>query len=401
MKSSFFFAIFFASIQFFAQTTSRPTNWFNLYHGNDTVFGVGTEKSYNELLKSVKANSVIVAVLDCGVDFYHEDLKDNMWVNPLEIPDNGIDDDKNGYIDDIHGWNFIGGTDGNNVEFDNLEMTRLLRKLKPLYEKADPENFKTKEQKNEYQLFLKITAEYNSSLEINSVNYNNLKDLNSRLSELNQIVKSKLNIDTIYLKDLQNYTPLNASEIKSKMDAMRFLKTGAASNLELLVLAIREAFDFYKSNVEYFLNLNYDPRPIVGDNYADSYEKYYGNPDCKGPDSFHGTHVAGIIAAKRNNGIGIDGITDNAKIMAIRCVPNGDERDKDVANAIRYAVDNGAKIINMSFGKKYAWDRKVVEDAIRYAESNDVLLVHGAGNDHLNVDSNLYFPTENYIRKGK
>jgi len=389
------------ALAFLGQTGSRPDNWFNLSPDRDSVFGVGTEKSYNELLGSKRPSTVIVAVLDCGVDYSHEDLKDVMWTNPGEIPANGIDDDKNGYIDDIHGWNFIGGKDGKNVEFDNLEMTRLYRKLKPLYETADPKKLKDKNQKKEYSFFLKVKADYYTNLQTYSGNYTPLKDMSSRFTLLNQSVKTQLKIDTVTLTDLQKYTSSNASDMKTKLEAMRFLKSGAAANLSDLINGVNEAFDFYKSYMEYFLNLEYDPRAIVGDDYSNSYERYYGNADCKGPDSFHGTHVAGIIAGKRNNGIGMNGIADNVRIMAVRCVPSGDERDKDVASAIWYAVENGAQIINMSFGKKYTWDKKAVDKAIQYAESKGVLLIHGAGNDHMNCDTVPHYPNRKYLEKGK
>jgi subtilisin family serine protease len=84
--------------------------------------------------------------------------------------------------------------------------------------------------------------------------------------------------------------------------------------------------------------------------------------------------------------------------MALRTVPSGDERDKDVANAIYYAVDNGASVINMSFGKSYSPDRQIVEKAIRYAEKKDVLIVHAAGNDAENKDVIMNYPTRQFIR---
>ena len=169
-----------------------------------------------------------------------------------------------------------------------------------------------------------------------------------------------------------------------------------AKTLDEALENLNEGFETYRSYVECGLNLNFDPRSIVGDDYANSNDKFYGNSDCNGPDSFHGTHVSGIIAASRKNGIGMDGVASDVKIMAIRCVPNGDERDKDIANGIRYAVDNGAKIINMSFGKKYSWDKKVVDDAVKYAESKGVLLMHAAGNANTNIDEVVHYPCKKY-----
>jgi len=148
--------------------------------------------------------------------------------------------------------------------------------------------------------------------------------------------------------------------------------------------------------VDYQLNLEFDPRSIVGDNYNNPEEHYYGAADVTGPGADHGTHVAGIIGAARNNSIGINGIADNVLLMSVRAVPNGDERDKDVANAIRYAADNGAKVINMSFGKPYSPNKKVVDEAVKYAMSKDVLLIHAAGNDGQNLDSTIFYPNRDY-----
>ncbi len=324
-----------------------------------------------------------------------------MWANPGEIPNNQIDDDHNGYIDDVHGWNFIGGKDGRNVEYDNLEMTRLLRKLKPIYENFNSIDIKDKNQQLEYELYQKVKSDYEINYEKYAVNYSQLKEMVTRFSELNTQCKTQLKKDTIGLIELQAFVSSNTSEMKVRAEGIRFLKSGSFENLEILITGLKEAFDFYKTFIEYSLNLDFDPRSIVGDDYSNSNERYYGNPDCKGPDSFHGTHVSGIIAGKRNNGIGIDGIANNVKIMALRCVPNGDERDKDIANAIFYAVENGAKILNMSFGKKYSWDKKIVDDAIKYAESKDVLIIHAAGNDHANTDSVTYFPCKKFEDKGE
>src|ERR1043165_631418 len=152
MKKIMIIASLFFAFTAMAQETKRPDNWFNLDHAKDNVNGVSTEKTYEELLKDRKSTTVIVGVLDSGVDYMHEDLKDVMWTNPGEIPGNGIDDDKNGYIDDIHGWNFIGGKDGKNVEKDNLEVTRLYRFYKPKYEGKTEKDLTTKQEKKELEL---------------------------------------------------------------------------------------------------------------------------------------------------------------------------------------------------------------------------------------------------------
>lgn len=172
---------------------------------------------------------------------------------------------------------------------------------------------------------------------------------------------------------------------------------GDDADLEEYLKELKEAVDYYGVIVNYGYNENFDSREIVGDNINNSQERNYGNNDVEGPDPDHGTHVAGIIAADRKNNLGIKGIADNVKIMVVRAVPNGDERDKDVANAIIYAVDNGAKIINMSFGKSFSPQKEAVDKAVRYAEQKGVLLVHAAGNDSEDIDVNKNYPSKFYL----
>lgn len=175
---------------------------------------------------------------------------------------------------------------------------------------------------------------------------------------------------------------------------------GNGGNLAEVEKQLEGAVEYFSGQYEYGNNPDFDPRSIVGDNYEDSSERYYGNNDVKGPDASHGTHVAGIIAAVRSNELGVKGVADNVRIMSVRAVPDGDERDKDVANAIMYAVDNGATVINMSFGKGYAWDKGVVDKAVKYAQKNDVLMVHAAGNSSQDNDNTANFPNDEYAKKG-
>ena len=382
-----------------AQTAKRPDNWFNLDPTTDKVNGVSTEKTYKELLKDKKSTTIVVGVIDSGVDFNHEDLKSVMWTNPGEIPGNGIDDDKNGYVDDIHGWNFIGGKDGKNVNDDNLEMTRLMRKLKPKYDGKSEADFKTKEEKAEFALYLQVKDDYTKTKEKFETSYNGYKTFYDAVVKLNNSVKTQLNTEKVTAAELEKYTATSSEESKMKDRFMNRLKAGGS--LDDIIESVKEGVDYFYSFVAYGLNMDFDPRSIVGDDYNNPNDRYYGNNDCNGPDSFHGTHVAGIIAAARGNGVGMDGIAADVKIMAIRCVPAGDERDKDVANAIRYAVDNGCKIINMSFGKKYSWDKKAVDEAVKYAESKGVLLIHAAGNDNLDIDVVTHYPCKKFADKGE
>lgn len=372
-----------------------PNNWFNLDPVTDKYSGVSTEKTYNELLKGKKSQTVVVAVIDGGVDLTHEDLKGNAWINAKEIAGNGIDDDKNGYIDDLNGWDFIGGKDGD-VDHDNLEITRIYRDLKMKYENANPATLPEADKK-EYEKYLVIKKSFESRLD------DSKKQL-ALYSSMNDNVKSVVSAigkDSITLEDVRNYTPSD-SNTNAKLGKLILLGMIASGySVKDLTEQLDEAVKQFQGNIDYSYNLDFDPRNIVGDNYKDVTEKFYGNNDIKGPDGLHGTHVGGIIGAVRGNGIGMDGVADNVKIMGVRVVPDGDERDKDVANGILYAVDNGAKVINMSFGKSYGTNKKAVDDAVKYAAKHDVLLVHAAGNDSKNNDKSDNFPNDTYIDGGK
>lgn len=371
--------------------SKRPDNWFNLDPMKDNVNGVSTEKTYEELLKGKKSTTVIVGVLDSGVDYKHEDLKDVMWTNPGEIAGNGIDDDKNGYIDDIHGWNFMGNKEGKNVEKDNLELTRVYKSLKAKYDGKSEKDFTSKDDKKEFKYFQKVKADYDKELAQAEANSNQYKFIRDAVSGVLEKIKKEKGIEKVGLDDLKSFEAKEQKDKQGKMIAVSQAAAGMAP--DDLVHELDEAL---KSMDGTRLDLDFDGRSLVGDNYNDITEKYYGNGDCKGPGAFHGTHVAGIIGATRKNNIGIDGVADNVRIMSVRCVPDGDERDKDVANAIRYAVDNGAKIINMSFGKKYSPGKAAVDEAVKYAESKGVLLIHAAGNAADDIDEIIHYPSKKF-----
>jgi subtilisin family serine protease len=352
---------------------SAPDNWFNLDYKTDKVPGVSTEKAYNELLQGKTPSTVVVAVIDGGTEPDHEDLKDVIWVNEKEIPGNGIDDDNNGYIDDVHGWNFIGGKDGRNVGPDNLEVTRFYGAYRAMFEGKEDGDIPAQQQAL-YQQWRKAFLEMSKSRE-------QYKPLEEGMGEINKFfadVEAQAGGNTVTSEHVK------AVEVKGMAN---FLQNALAKALEggksydTLKAAMMGRFDEIMKPLKFHYNPDLNTREIVGDNYEDGNERNYGNNDVEGPDGGHGTHVAGIIGAVRNNGTGMNGVSNAVRLMVVRVVPDGDERDKDVANGIRYAVDNGAKVINMSFGKGWSYNKKLVDDAIRYAESKDVLLVHAAGND--------------------
>lgn len=371
-----------------------PENWYNLDLTKNGYFGISTEKAYTELLNNKKsAERVIVAVIDGGIDTNHPDLQNVLWVNEREIPGNGIDDDGNGYIDDVHGWNFIGSKKGN-LEFDNLELIRLYRIYYPKYKSTTKLSPLDSAQKVEYALFNRIQADFGKRYQDASETFSILLAINNFLDSV-----AKINDKAVpTYDDVEHYKALDEMEEQIK----NIIRKGSRSDgsFEKFYKSIKDGYKQYDAMLKYNLNPKYDVRAdLVGDNYPDSEERFYGNNDVKGPDAFHGSHVAGIIGADRSNDFGIRGVANNVSIMAIRVVPTGDERDKDVANGIRYAVDNGARVINMSFGKGYKWDKKVVDDAVKYAESKNVLLVHAAGNDNQNNDVEENFPNKYYEGK--
>lgn len=380
-----------------AQQTKAPDNWFNLDPKTDNVPGVGTEKAYTTLLKGKKSKTVIVAVIDSGVDVKHEDLKDKVWVNKGEIPGNGKDDDKNGYVDDVNGWNFIGGKDGKNVAQDNLEITRLYREMSKTYKKYDGKAVSDvpKKKRAGYERFLTIKTEFEEKKADAEQQYMNVKMFQTRFLQSLEIVKKNANVTLVnasVLAKLQADDKLS-DEMKQSVGMLGFLINEGSDEKEA-IKTLEKYIKQTEGSAKYNYNLEFDPRNIVGDKYEKSSERYYGNNDPRGPEADHGTHVAGIIAGNRNNNVGMKGICDDCLIMSVRTVPDGDERDKDVANAIRYAVDNGAKVINMSFGKAYSKDKKTVDDAVRYAEEKGVLLVHAAGNDAKDCDAEPVYPNK-------
>ena len=386
--------------QVITDTTKAPENWFNLDPYTNKINGVSSERTYNELLKGKKSTTVIVGVIDSGVDFNHEDLKDIMWTNPKEIAGNNIDDDKNGYIDDIHGWSFIGGKDGKNVEKENLELTRLYRELNKKYDGKDEKSIASADKK-EYKLYTEVKSDYIQKLDEAQKELTQITFVEEMFTKLNLEVKDQLHVDSVKLAQLKQFKAQDKKQEGLLAYAQLVLAQDSTLTVDYILSQIDEAQDHYEDQVKYNLNVDYDSRGIVGDDYKNADEKYYGNNDCNGPGSLHGTHVAGIIAANRTNNIGVKGVADNVRIMSVRAVPDGDERDKDVANAIIYAVDNGAKVINMSFGKTYPYNKAAVDKAVKYAESKDVLLIHAAGNDGVDVDKNIFYPCRKFANGKK
>jgi cell wall-associated protease len=377
------FAIGISNFIYSQESTEEILNWYN---GKKP--GMETEKAY-KMLKKKTSQTVVVAVIDSGIDVEHEDLKGKIWVNTDEIAGNGIDDDKNGYIDDVHGWNFLGNSKGENLNEANLEKTRILRKLSGKFDGVDPGTISSSE-KADYDLYVKVKSEVEKDLGMYSMYLAQLEPLPEMLKQAPSVLAEKLGKTNYTLEDLEAWKPEDQEGKMYKRLGIMLLKG------EITEKAIADQIAQLSQMVDYHLNVSFIDREIIGDNVDDFNDKKYGNPDVEGPDALHGTHVGGIIGSVRGNGLGGDGVADNVQLMSLRAVPNGDEFDKDIAFAVRYAVDNGAQVINMSFGKAYSPHQKEVFEAFKYADSKGVLLVHAAGNDAANVDENPNFPTSLY-----
>ncbi len=359
---------------------------------SDTIPGMSVKKAYDEIIKDNKGKTVIVGVVDSGVDIDHEDLKDIIWTNKDEIPNNGKDDDHNGYVDDVHGWNFLGG-----AVKENLEYTRIYKRLKPKYENKPESSISTADMQ-EYDLYKKAKAKYEEEYQKTLDRKNRYEQIKQQLVTAHQAVSSQLGKED-YTKEELAAMPAESEPLSQYKEILMQVQNNVDENIPDAIAELDDAIEYYSGRLNSHFNLDLNGRAVVGDNPYDITDTDYGDNRVMGPDPekediMHGTHVAGIIAAERNNGIGINGVANNVLIMPVRAVPDGDEYDKDVALGIRYAVDNGAKVINTSFGKAFSTNPEWVIDAIKYAADHDVLIVNAAGNDGINLDEKRIYPND-------
>jgi len=401
------------SITAFAQKKSTdnklPKNqtWQLLDYQQDSVYGASVNRAYNELLKGKKSHPVIVAVIDEGVDIAHEDLQGHIWTNKKEIQDNNIDDDKNGYTDDIHGWNYLGGKGGKMIYATNSEADREYARLAPEYN-IIKDSSKAPDQK-QYQYFLRVKKQHlRDSIGRKTDNYTSEANYFYQFASADSFMQRAIHKQSIYHKDVESFQPKDSLADSIKSFLLDFYNPPSPAlesmSLDSVVKEAKEYLVRLKDEQALYKQVKDDPfesrKETVGDNPFDINDRYYGNNIVGDKYAGHGTHCSGIIAAARNNGIGIDGAADNVFIMPLRAVNTirfGDEMDKDIALAIRYAVDNGAKIISMSFGKDFSPQKQWVDEAVRYAEKKGVLLVHAAGNNGRNIDSVSFYPNADFL----
>jgi subtilisin family serine protease len=371
--------IAFAQVQKATDLNPKYTNWHNLDWQANSVAGISLDRAFKEILaKKSPRKTIIVAVMDSGVDIDHEDLKDNIWINEDEIPGNNLDDDNNGYVDDIHGWKFLGNNKGENISYETYEFTRLVKSTTP------------SNQNN--PIHIRAKKLYDTELTKRTAEKENLDKFIAIYEKAKAIIKNKTGLEVHNKQDLEKVKTTGDQDLTN---AKNFLanRYGMGLTEEDLAYLVQNNRDY----LEKFLNLNYEPRKIIGDNPTDITDAKYGNNDVTGARADHGTAVAGVIAAIRDNDLGINGILSHVKIMSIRTTPRGDERDKDVALGIRYAIANGAHIINMSFGKDISPEKYMVDEAVRLAEEKGVLIVHASGNDGINVDQDENYPSDRYL----
>jgi subtilisin family serine protease len=370
---------------------AAPRRWLHMSllteSGPTAVPGAGVDAAYALLAGRSPAREVVVAVIDGGVDIQHEDLDGVLWVNEDEVAGNGVDDDGNGYADDVHGWSFLGSAGGESVDDDTFELTRLYAACTggaAAAGLASPGEERCPEIEAEY-------AEERAETEA----------LAQQITQIEQVYPIILQI--LGQAVGAEPTPENVAALRSPnmqvMQARQAYLELSAAGIDAEELAHQG--ESIRAQAEFGLDPDFNPRPLVGDDWLDYDDRDYGTPDVEGPDPSHGTAVASVIAAERDNELGVEGVASGARIMVVRAVPNGDERDKDVANAIRYAVDNGAHIINMSFGKRFSPGREAVAAAIRYADERGVLMVHAAGNDGEDLAQEASFPTRSYPGGGQ
>lgn len=396
-----------------ARKKQSDLDWYNCSFGEDGVYGAEVNKAY-EFLKGKKVKKrPVVALIGTGLDVEHEDLKQAIWVNPGEQAD-GKDRDKNGFIDDINGWNFLGGKNGQVMERLIQEGDREFLRLKDKYADyitSNGEFFKIIDGKR-----VKVSAPENLS------EYSYYKNVVMPESQLARIyggwnmayviaeygqkfkedLRAKFPGQRITLQEFQTCYDPNApqdtlSDVTFTLIATAFqlyktddldfvyktfVETGVARGKE----SYEEALKAY----------GYDGRKdIVGDDYLNINDNKYGNNVLLTSDAGLGTMQGGIIGGKRGNGLGNDGIMDEAEIMALRVTASGGEPYiKDMVLAIRYAADHGVDIIVLPQQNTLYPDgqKEWMIEALRYAESKGILVIVPAWELSQDLAKQTFYP---------
>jgi subtilisin family serine protease len=364
----------------------------------DGVHGVSLFKA-QQLIKDLKLkpSPVIIAVLDGGIDTAHIQIKPLLWNNPKEIPGNALDDDKNGYIDDVHGWNFLGNAAGENINKASDEKSRIYHRYKNEFKQdnLDSASWDAKKKQDFYR-WQQAAAEMVFTDEA-AANLSFIKMARNAVVKMGAILIREMEDSNFSTEKLETYQPIGKITADTKIS---YLRTMQALGIERSNghQSILEDLDEYISGKEKSaVSIDTPPedlrKKITHDQYENFNDQFYGNNNITGPNAKHGTHVAGLAAGIIDTLFNKSNFSNPIQIMGLRVVPDGDEYDKDVALGIRYAVNNGAKIINMSFGKSFSPEQPWVDSAIRYAASKDVLIIHSAGNESYDLNVKSVYPS--------
>ena len=399
MKRFLFFSLL-LSIQLFSfgQTVNPNQNWHWKDYKTDNVHGISLYQAYQNLKNiALKPSPIIVAVMDGGVDTTNIEIKKRLWVNPQEIPNNGIDEDHNGYVDDVHGWNFLGGKDGKNIDKAADEKSRVYHKYKNLYEgKNIAINSLPAAQKKQFEIWQQAANEIEFSDE-DAANLRYITIATGAIKKLGKTIINEINDTNFTVAQLATFQPIGRNALEAKMAYLRSINLLGIDKETPYTEIISELNEYIEGKEKSSKAKTTPPAPIraeiIKDNYENIADQFYGNSDVTGPNAKHGTHVAGLVASIPDSNWKVNALYPDIRIMSVRVVPDGDEYDKDIALGIRYAVDNGAKVINMSFGKSFSPEQIWVDQAIRYAASNDVLIIHSAGNEYYDLDQKAVYPT--------
>mgnify|MGYP000162688740 FL=1 len=395
------------------QKKQSDLDWYNCSFDKDGVYGCEVNKAYDFLKDRKIKKRPIVALIGTGIDVEHEDIKQAIWVNPKEKAD-GKDNDKNGLVDDINGWNFLGGKDGQVMEATMREGDREFLRLKDKYadyifdgknynkvidgkltKVADPENIEEYNYYRNQVLPESPMAGTYSGWQLTDV-------LKAYADKFDQMMKERFPGKELTEADFSIcYDPKaprdSLSEVSFMMCAMGFgvYKT---DKWETVYSGIKSGAQIEQAKAEYERKVGQfgadGRKDIIGDNYLDINDNKYGNNVLLTADAAIGTMEAGIIVAKRENGLGGNGIMDQAEIMTLRVAANGEPYLKDIALAIRYAVDHQADIIMLPVQNTlYPEDQKKwISEALEYAESKGVFCVTPAWEGAQDLAVETYYP---------
>ncbi|MDC1161922.1 S8 family serine peptidase [Tenacibaculum sp.] len=341
----------------------------------DKTPGISMQRAYDSIMKFKKGETVIVAVLDSEIDIKNKSLEKFIWRNSKEIPGNNIDDDDNGYIDDVNGWNFLGNKNGTNTNFTSYSYTRVVKKYDSIFKGKNIEEIEKKDSLS-FLSYTKAKKTYEDQLAYANEDINYINMVSKGKTEAEEKIAEYLKQEEYSIESLDSLKvkyPLDTGLHKMINRKSNFIRYGYSHNyIKVYKLKALERLDK-------LLNIEFNERRVVGDNPEDISDKDYGNNLVNGNVNLftHGTEVSSAIIGLKSN---------NIKIMPVVISPFGDENDKDIALAIRYAVDNGARVINMSFGKSFSIHREWVSQAFKYAEKNNVILITAAGNSSENLN---------------